>query len=173
MNRQEKAQFISDLKGLSGKYPIAVLTRQSGLTVSSISEFRRKVRGVGAQFIVVNNRLAKISFDGMASNGFIDEFRGPCALLFGDDPVGSAKVAVDFADENDGFKVVCAYFDGDVLDVVAVKNLASLPSLDVLRSQLLSLLLASATEFVSVLQAPSRKLVCVLDAYRKKLAKEN
>ncbi|MGZ3401678.1 MAG: 50S ribosomal protein L10, partial [Caulobacteraceae bacterium] len=55
-----------------------------------------------------------------------------------------------------------------VLDQKAVSALATLPSLDQIRAQLIGLLQAPATKVAVVLQAPAAQLARVLNAYATK-----
>ena len=59
---------------------------------------------------------------------------------------------------------------GAVLDAAAVKALAELPSLDVLRARLVGLLQAPASRLVALLQAPGGQLARVLKAHSEKQA---
>jgi large subunit ribosomal protein L10 len=61
-------------------------------------------------------------------------------------------------------KSLAALWDGNVLDAEGVKNLASLPSLDELRGQLVGLINAPATKIAGVLQAPAGQLARVMGA---------
>ena len=56
------------------------------------------------------------------------------------------------------------------LDVNGVKALATLPSLDELRAQILGLLVAPATKIATIAQAPAAQLARVLSAYAEKEA---
>jgi large subunit ribosomal protein L10 len=55
-----------------------------------------------------------------------------------------------------------------IIDEAGVKNLASLPSLDVLRAQLLGLINAPATQLAGVVAGSVRQLVNVFNAYAEK-----
>ena len=92
-------------------------------------------------------------------------FTGPTAIAFSDDPVAPAKVAVDFAKKHEKL-VVLGGAMGDVrLDVDAVKQLATLPSLDELRGKIIGMLNTPATRVAGVLQAPAGQLARVLSAH--------
>ena len=56
------------------------------------------------------------------------------------------------------------------LDAEGVKSLASLPSLDELRSKLVGLLVAPATKLATITQAPAAQIARVLSAYAEKEA---
>ena len=58
----------------------------------------------------------------------------------------------------------------DVLDLNAIKALATLPSIDQLRARLIGLLQAPATKVAGVIQAPASQLARVIGAYAAKEA---
>ena len=90
-------------------------------------------------------------------------------VAFAADPVSAAKVATQYAKDNDKFKVIGGILDQTtVLDQKAVSALATLPSLDQIRAQLIGLIQAPATKVAGVLQAPAAQLARVLNAYATK-----
>ena len=91
-------------------------------------------------------------------------FSGPTAIAYSQDPVAAPKVAAKFAKENDNLVIIGGIMDTTVLDAEGVKNLASLPSLDELRGQLVGLINSPATKVAGVLQAPAGQLARVLGA---------
>ncbi|HCP01754.1 MAG TPA: 50S ribosomal protein L10, partial [Rhodospirillaceae bacterium] len=114
---------------------------------------------------VTKNRLAKLALAGTPYEPIVDLFSGPTAIAYSADPVAAARVAVDFAKENDKLIVVGGAMGDTRLDESAVKALASLPSLDELRGKLVGLLNAPATKVAGVLQAPAGQLARVIGAY--------
>ena len=58
-------------------------------------------------------------------------------------------------------------FGEDILDVNAVKALATLPSLDETRGKIVGLLNAPATKIAGVLQAPAGQVARVISAHSK------
>jgi large subunit ribosomal protein L10 len=113
---------------------------------------------------VTKNRLVKLALAGTPNESVSEFFSGPTAIAFSEDPVAAPKVAAKFAKENDNLKIVGGIMDGNVLDAEGVKNLASLPSLDELRGQLVGLINAPATKIAGVLQAPAGQLARVMGA---------
>ncbi|MEL0114345.1 MAG: 50S ribosomal protein L10, partial [Rickettsiales bacterium] len=77
----------------------------------------------------------------------------------------AAKIAVEYANENDKLTIVGGALDADMLDADAIKALAKLPSLDSLRGKIVGLLQAPATKIAGVLQAPAGQLARVVGAY--------
>ena len=68
----------------------------------------------------------------------------------------AAKALKNFAAEFDKLKVKFGYLDNQRLEEAAIKVLADLPSLDVLRAKLLGLLNSPATKLVTLINTPRR-----------------
>jgi large subunit ribosomal protein L10 len=168
VNRSEKAELIASLnKGFSA-VNLVVVTRQSGLTVSEVSDLRRKVRAAGASYKVSKNRLTRLALEGTAFKDIGPLLVGPTAIASSKDPVAAAKAISAFAKDNEKLTIVGGSLDGQTLDADGVKQLASLPSLDELRAKLLALLQTPATRIAGVVQAPAGQLARVFGAYGSK-----
>lgn len=168
MSREEKAVEVGDLNDRFASDALVVVAHYKGLSVKAITELRAKMRAEGGRFKVTKNTLAKIAVQGTPCEAMSDMFTGPTGVASSADPVVAAKVAQNFAKENDAFQIIGGVLNGVVLDAAAVKNLASLPSLDELRSKIVGLLQAPATKLAGLLQAPARDLVGVTKAYGEK-----
>lgn len=165
MERAQKREFVDKLQGLFADAGVIVVAHYSGLTVADMTKLRRQTREAGGQVRVAKNRLARIALKGTDVEGISDLFSGPTVIVFSDDPVAAPKAAVDFAKENDKLIVLGGAMGKTLLDSDGVKSLASLPSLDGLRSQLVGLLQAPAGKIARVLNAPAGQLARVLSAY--------
>ena len=169
MDRAQKAESIETLKGVFADSGAVVVTHYMGLTVAEMTDLRGRLRQEGAAFKVVKNTLAQKALDGSIGEAGDALFKGPVAIAFAADPVSAAKVATQYAKDNDKFKVIGGILDQTtVLDQKAVSALATLPSLDQIRAQLIGLLQAPATKVAGVLQAPAAQLARVLNAYATK-----
>ena len=169
MDRAQKAESIETLKGVFADAGAVVVTHYTGLTVAEMTELRTRLRKEGAALKVVKNRLAQKALDGKAGEGAEALFKGPVAIAYGPDPVSAAKVVTQYAKDNEKFSVVGGLLgQTTVLDQKAVSALATLPSLDQIRAQLIGLLNAPATKIAGVLQAPAGQLARVFNAYATK-----
>ena len=157
--------MVAELQETFESNNLVVLTHQSGLTVTEVSELRKQLREVGGSFKVTKNRLAKIALKGTKFEGLADSFTGPTAIAVSSDPVAAAKIAVEFANKNEKLQIVCGSLETEALDADAVMALAKLPSLDELRGKLIGLIQAPATKIAGVLQAPAGQLARVFGAY--------
>jgi large subunit ribosomal protein L10 len=168
VDRSQKEKQVNELRDIFGSAQLVVLTHQSGLTVEESTDLRAKMRDAGARFKVTKNRLARLAVDGTKFADLADQFTGPTAIAYSDDPVAAAKVAVDFAKDNEKLIIVGGSLDEKVLDTSDVAALAKLPSLDELRGKIVGLLQAPATKVAGVLQAPAGQLARVFSAYGSK-----
>ena len=168
MDRAQKAVSIEELRSVFAESGAVIVTHYLGLTVAEMTDLRTRLRKEGAKLQVVKNRLAQKAMDGSAGAAGDALFKGPVAIAFAKDPVVAAKVATQYAKDNDKFTVVGAVLGQSVLNEAGVKSLATLPSLDQLRGQLIGLIQAPATKVAGVLAAPSGQLARVFNAYATK-----
>jgi len=164
VDRAGKEELVSHYNGIFENAGVIVVTHYSGLSVPDLDELRHQMADVGGTVKVTKNRLVKLALAGTPNESVSEFFTGPTAIAFSEDPVAAPKVAANFAKENDNLKIVGGIMDGTVLDAEGVKNLASLPSLDELRGQLVGLINAPATKIAGVLQAPAGQLARVMGA---------
>ena len=167
MDRTEKHAFVSTLAAVFAETSMVVVTRNDGMTVAQVTGLRSRMRAAGATFKVAKNRLATLALDGTRFDGIAPMLKGPTALAWAHDPVAVAKVAVEFAKTNDKLVILGGALGTQTLNADGVRALAELPSLDVLRSQLVGLIVAPATRIAGVLQAPAGQLARVFGAYAK------
>ena len=168
MDRSQKEKQVEELRGIFDGAELMVLTHQSGLTVAESTDLRSKMRESGARFKVTKNRLARLAIQGTKFAELADQFKGPTAIAYSEDPVAAAKVVVNFAKDNDKLVVIGGALNDKVLETSEIDALAKLPSLDQLRGKLIGLLQAPATKVAGVLQAPAGQLARVFSAYGSK-----
>ncbi|BAK83487.1 50S ribosomal protein L10 [Komagataeibacter medellinensis] len=167
MDRTEKREFVASLAAVFAKTSMVIVTRNDGLTVADVTDLRRRVRAAGATHKVAKNRLASLALAGTQFEGIKPLLKGPTALSWADEPVAVAKVLVEFAKTNEKLVLLGGSLGAQTLDVNSIKALAELPSLDVLRAQLVGLISTPATRIAGVLQAPAGQLARVFGAYAK------
>ena len=171
--RIEKKQMVEDIGSVLKGADYLFLISYKGLDVASFSRLRDELAEKNANCQVFKNRLVRKAaemekLDAIASLNLT----GDTALVFGSgDPGDVAKVINTFGKE---FKVVApkgGFLDGSALSSDDVRDIASLPSKDVLLAQLLGVLEAPARNFVGVLNAKATEIMNLLNAYKEK--KEN
>ncbi len=164
-SRARKESLVASLKQSLGGAACLVVTRQSGLTVSEATELRRQMRSAAAGFRVAKNRLARRALAETPFARLSPLFTGPTAIAYSADAVAAAKVSVDFAGRNRKLTIVGGGLAGSELDAAAVKDLASMPSLDELRGRLIGLIRAPAARLAALSAAPAGQIARLLAAH--------
>jgi large subunit ribosomal protein L10 len=92
------------------------------------------------------------------------------AVVTGQRDISSAaKVVKTFGSELEKLKVHFGYLNNQRLEQASILTLADLPSIEVLRAQLLGVLNAPASKFVRLLNTPASQLARVLQARQEKM----
>jgi large subunit ribosomal protein L10 len=159
--RQATVDALTErLKGSATLY----ITDFSGLPVDRMTEFRRKLRAVGARYVVVKNTLARRALQAGAITAIEgDLLKGPIGIvLAGDDPLPAAKVLGEFAKLHEKPSVRAGLVDGRKVEPAYVKRLGELPPRDVL-----------LTQFAGALNGILYQVVGALEALREKRLAES
>lgn len=164
LDRAQKSEVVASLHEVFSNTGVIVVAHYSGLSVSEMTDLRRRAREAGAQVKVAKNRLAKLALEGTEVSGISELFAGPTCIAYSEDPVAAPKVAVNFAKDNENLVILGGTMGATALDPNGVKSLASLPSLDELRGKLVGLLQAPAGKIAQVVSAPGGQLARVLSA---------
>jgi ribosomal protein L10 len=91
---EQKAAVVSEIKDRFEKAKSVVLFDYRGLSVSEVTELRRKLRENGADYKVYKNTLTKRALDEL--NIDMNEYlAGPSAVSFGTDELSIVKVLND------------------------------------------------------------------------------
>lgn len=159
MNREEKAELLSEMNGLISGSEAVVISHYRGLTVAEMGELRKKARELGAELRVTKNRITRLALKGTKFEGLDDLFKGPTIMAYSSDPISACKLCVQFAKENEKFLVVGGALSSGVLSMAEIERLATIPSMDELRAKIIGLL-----------QAPGAALARVTKAYCEKEA---
>lgn len=171
---QEKQQIIEEIKDKVNNAQSVVLVDYRGLKVDELTELRRQYREAGVDYKVYKNTMMRFAFKEAGFEEFNEHLVGPNAVAFGmEDPVQAAKITDEFAKKHKSLEIKAGIVDGKIIGIDEIKNLASLPSKEVLIAQTLGGLNAPITGFVNVLQGNIRNLVYALNAVvEKKEAQE-
>ena len=157
LNRSEKEAVINDVTGLAAKAQTLVIAEYRGITVADMTKLRANARSQGVSLSVLKNTLARRAVAGGSFGVLADQMTGPLIYGFSEDAVAAAKVVADFAKTNDKLVIRGGAFAGKALDVNGVKELASIPSKEVLLAQLCGLLMSPISRTAVVLGALAAK----------------
>jgi large subunit ribosomal protein L10 len=161
---QEKATTVEDLKTRLQGVNSVFLTEYRGLTVQQLSELRRQLRAVSAEYKVVKNRLARIAVSSSELAAMTAHLTGPTGFIIArDEPVAVAKALQMFTRTVPALAVKAGFVEGQLLEAADVKALADLPSKAALRSQLAGAVQGPLAQLVGLLERVQTDLAYVLE----------
>lgn len=171
MNRNEKNTIISDLKDGLSKASVILLADYRGITVGQLEQLRRKCRKEKVLVRVVKNTLARRSVLATANAAISEDLVGLTLLAWSmENPFAPAKILMEYAKENDKFKIRIGVLDGRKITGQDIKNLAEMPPPEQLKAMLLGALNAPMSSLLAVLNAPASEFLGVVKAREEKLA---
>jgi large subunit ribosomal protein L10 len=168
MTKQAKEEMVSDLTERLGRAKAALIFNYSGLDVAAVTEIRRTFRDADVDYKVVKNTLMKRALAGTPIESIGSAFRGTTAVAFKyDEEFGKlGKTAKELTKKFDKLEAKAGFVEEDVInDPRALNVMASLPTLDEARSQLLGVLNAPAAKLLAQLNAPAASLLSVVEAW--------
>lgn len=175
MLKQEKERVVAELVERLRASETLMVADYRGLDVTQLNDVRTELLKHGARFSVVKNTLAKRAAEEAGVPSLVEMLDGPTAIAFvGDgDMVAVAKALSDAARETKVIAVKGGILDGETISADQVKDLASLPPADVLKAQVLAVIVGPMSAIVSVFNAPLRDFVGVVDARIRQLEEQS
>ena len=172
MPTPEKIQILQDtserIREVRGFY----LADFSGMSVEKLSLLRKKCREQKVQFRVIKNTLLKRAFNERGITELDAFLEGPTGLVFSPmSEVSPAKILTDFAREHERPRIKAAVVDGRLYDDRAIATLATLPSYEVMLSQLLGTIIAPMTTFLAAIDATLRLPATMADVLEREKSK--
>jgi large subunit ribosomal protein L10 len=157
LNRNEKQTVVTDVAAQAARSQTLALAEYRGLTVAHLDVLRKQARDKGVYLHVLKNTLARRAVQGTPFEVASESMVGPLIYGFSEDAVAAAKVIADFAKGNDKLVIKAGAYAGKALDADGVKALASIPTKEVLLSQLLGLMQSPVSRIARVLAALAEK----------------
>jgi len=169
--REQKVEQVEVLTEKLKKAKVAVLTDYRGLTVSQMQELRGKLRTGNVEYRVIKNTLARRAADAAGYKALESELKGPIAIAFGYEDLSLPPRLINEFVRTTRLKleVVGGLVEGRVFNRDQIRQLADLPSREVLLAQLLGTLQSPVGQLVGIMQTPLQQLLGVLEAYKSKL----
>ena len=169
LTKERKEKQISGFASDFEKSEAGFIVQFQGLDVEQMTQLRSQLRKADSQIRVIRNTLAKRVFGKEKSQNLEDSLKGSNAFVFAfKDAARTAKVLSEFAEDTEFLTLKQGLIGEKVWSGKDIQKLASLPSLDELRAQFLSLLSQPATGLVRVLGEPAGSFARVLNAYVSK-----
>lgn len=153
ITKAKKVDILSKLEGIKNDSESIVFVKFKGLSVGNTTMMRNKLREMGVGYFVAKKTLMKRAFDG-AFTGEMPELEGEIAVAYSTDAIAPAQNVKEFSQKfKDNVAIVGGVFQGVYKSQPEMIEIASIPSLDVLRGM-----------FVNVINSPIQGLVISLNA---------
>ena len=173
MPTREKVETLEDFKSRLDGVKTVLVTEYRGLTVRQLSDLRKQLRAVSAQYKIVKNRLAKLAMTDADLSKLQPHLKGPTGMVISkEDPVAVAKALHSFARTNQALAIKAGLVEGQVLPPAELKALSELPTKDAIRAQIIGAIQGPLAQLVGLLQASQRDLAYVLAERGKSAAAE-
>jgi len=167
MDKSKKEQVVADLVERLRSTDSLIVADYRGLTNAQLVELRAKLRGSGARLTVVKNTLTRRAAEEAGTDALLALLEGPTAIAFVEadgDAVAVAKALADAAKDTKVLALRGGILSGQSLSGADVEELAKLPAPDVVKAQLVGVIVAPLTQLAALIAAPLRDLVGLLDA---------
>jgi len=168
--RPEKQNLTKEYLTRLNASPFFIVVDYKGLSVGHLTELRKRLTKAGAEIHVVKNSIFRLAAKEAGVGDLNGTLGGQVAVVTGKRDISTAaKVVKTFGSEFDRLKVHFGYLSNQRLEQASILTLADLPSIEVLRGQLLGVLNAPAGKLVRLLSTPASQLARVLQARHEKL----
>lgn len=153
-NRSLKEAKVAEIKEKLEKANSVVLSQYQGLTVEEDTVLRKNLREVGVEYKVYKNTLVILAAKELGLEGIVEYLEGPVAIAFGyEDVTVAARVLNDFAKDHKKLELKAGIVEGEIYDTDKIKQLATIPSKEVLIAKLLGSIKSPISSFARVINA--------------------
>jgi len=167
VDRAQKEKVVEELQIFESS-GVVVVSHYAGLTVAEMQDLRARARDAGGSVRVAKNRLAKIALDGKPCESIADLLTGMTVLTYSEDPVAAAKVAEDFAKENQKFEILGGAMGENALDRKGVEAVSKMPSREELIASIVGCIGAPASNIAGAIGAPASNIASILSTIEEK-----
>jgi large subunit ribosomal protein L10 len=174
MLKEQKEQVVAELVERLKASDTLFVADYRGLDMTAIDEVRTALLKHGARFSVVKNTLTKRAAEEAGVPDLVELLDGPTAIAFvGDgDMVAVAKTLSDSAKQTKILALKGGILEGKAMTAEEIQRLASLPSAELLRGQVLGAIVAPLTAIAGLVNAPLQNLHGLLDARIEQLREQ-
>jgi large subunit ribosomal protein L10 len=168
LTRAQKQEQVAELKEKFSRAACVYVADYRGIGVESVNALRSRLHTDGGgdfEYRVMKNSVLRRAAADTDVASIVARFQGPTAVAISyGDPVGLAKILVEFAKDHEAFELKAGVLEGRAVEVSEIGTLATLPSMDELRGMLVGLIQAPATKLARLVSEPGAQLARVLAA---------
>jgi large subunit ribosomal protein L10 len=173
--KQDKERIVEELAAELGSAETLIVADYRGLTNKQLEALRDQLIPHGARFRIVKNTLTRRAAEQAGAEALLVMLEGPTAIAFiesSGDPAAVAKALAQTAKETSVLTLRGGILEGKTLSGAEVDQLATLPSAEVLRSQLVGAIVAPLTQLLALVSAPLRDLHGLVQARIEQLEEQ-
>ena len=158
LNLSQKQEVVAEVAEVASKAHSLIAAEYAGVTVSQMTEMRKKARETGVYLRVVKNTLASRAVAGTEYECVKDVLVGPLLYAFSTEEPGAAgRLIKEFATGNDKLQAKVVALGGQLYPASHVDVLASLPTRDQALAMLARVLSEPAAMFARAVKAVADK----------------
>ena len=155
---EQKQKIVADLAEQMRNSVSGVLVNYQGITVEDDTKMRKALREAGVSYMVQKNTLTGRACDEVGFSDMKQYLTGMTAIAISEkDAVAPAKVLKEYADKIESFTILAGYVDGAVVSADTVKQLADIPSKEVLIAKFLGSIKSPVYKFAYAIKAVADK----------------
>ena len=156
--REEKKYLIAEVEGHLKKSDYVFLANYEKATVENVAKLRNKLTSEGAEFHVVKNSSLRVAAQSLGLPEVDQWLKGQTAIITGGtNPTGVAKILKDFFKDSQKIVVKGGIFEKKAVDGTVIDQLADIPPVNVLKSQLLGLMKTKPQQLAALIKAYADK----------------
>jgi large subunit ribosomal protein L10 len=174
--KTDKERIVAELADRLASTETLIVADYRGLTNKELEALRARLTQHGARLTVVKNTLTRRAAESAGADAVLALLEGPTAIAFVEadgDPAAVAKALADTARDTKVLAIRGGVLAGSPVSSDQVDELAKLPTMEVLRSQVVGVVVAPLTQLAALLAAPLRDLVGLIDARIEQLGGED
>ena len=152
--KQAKQVIIDEIKAKLDGAQSAVVIDYMGTTVAQAVAMRKKLREANVDYTVYKNTLIKRAIEGTEFAPLADVLDGPSAIAISkEDATARARVLKEVIDEFKKMEFKAGVVEGNFFDQNGIKEIASIPSRDVLIAKFMGSIQSPVSKAVRTFQA--------------------
>jgi large subunit ribosomal protein L10 len=167
MHKEDKERVVAELTEKLRTSDTLIVADYRGLTMPQIDALRGRLIEHGAKLTVVKNTLTRRAAEAAGADALLALLEGPSAIAFIEadgDAVAVAKALADSARDTKVLEIRGGVMQGRSISASDIEELSKLPPFDVLRGQVIGVIIAPLTNLLALVNAPLQNLVGLIDA---------
>ncbi len=163
--RKFKGIMVDEVAKILKDNPYLFFVNYQKIPNSKTEKLRHTLKQSSSDLKVVKKSILKLALKKRSLDALCDLAEESSAIMFArNDPARTSKILYDFAKADENMVIKGGYVDGEILLVGGIRELAMLPSREVLLGMVVGGMKAPISGLANVLRGNIQKLVYVLNA---------